>query len=120
VPAAGDEQIGRLDIAVNDPGAVRRFQRVGDLDRERQEPIDLERAPGDPMLQRHPVEEFHDEERAAALLADVVHDADVGVVQRRGRPRLAAEPGQRVGILAEVRRQELQRDERCSRASSAL
>ena len=111
VPAAGDEQIGRLDIAVNDPGGVRRFQRVGDLDRERQEPIDLERAPGDPMLQRHPVEELHDEERAAALLADVVDGADVGVVQRRGGPCLAAESGQRLGITSKVGRQELQRDE---------
>ena len=78
---------------------------------ERQQQIDLERAPGDAMLQRRPVEELHDEERAAVLLADVVDGADVGVVQRRRGPRLAAESGQGLGIVGEVWRQELQRDE---------
>ena len=43
VAASGDEQIRRLDVAVNDPGGVRRLERVGDLDRERQQQIDLER-----------------------------------------------------------------------------
>ncbi len=82
VPAAGDEQIRRLDVAVDDAGGVRRFERVGDLDRERQQLIDLERAPGDAMLQRHPLEELHDEERATVLFADIVDSADVGVIQR--------------------------------------
>ena len=109
--AAGDEQIRRLDVAVDDPGGVRGLERVGDLDRERQQQIGLERAPGDAMLQRRPVEELHDEERAAVLLADVVDGADVGVIQRRRGPRLAAESGQRLGIVGEVGRQELQRDE---------
>ena len=63
------------------------------------------------MLQRRPVEELHDEERAAVLLADIVDGADVGVVQRRCGARLAAESGQGLGIFREVRRQELQRDE---------
>ena len=111
VAAAGDEQIRRLDVAVDDPGGVRRLERVGDLDRERQQQIDLERAPGDAMLQRRPVEELHDEERAAVLLADIVDGADVGVIQRRRGARLAAESGQGLGIVGEVRRQELQRDE---------
>ena len=111
VAAAGDEQIRRLDVAVDDPGSVRRLERVGDLDRERQQLIDLERAPADPMLQRRPVEELHDEERAAVLLADIVNGADVGVIQRRRGACLAAESRQGLGIVGEVWRQELQRDE---------
>ena len=43
----GDEQIRRLDVAVDDPSGVRCLERVGDLDRQRQQPIDLERAPRD-------------------------------------------------------------------------
>ena len=56
------------------------------------------------MLQRHPVEELHDEKSAAVLLADVVHSANVGVIQGRGGPRLAPESGQGFGILDEVGR----------------
>jgi hypothetical protein len=37
--AAGDEQIRRLDVAVNDAGGVR-LERIGDLDCQRQQPID--------------------------------------------------------------------------------
>ena len=67
MPAAGDEQVRRLDVAVDDPRGVRRFEGVGDLDRQRQQLIDLERTPGDAMLQRRPVQELHDQERAAVL-----------------------------------------------------
>ena len=63
------------------------------------------------MLQRRPVEKLHDQKRAAVLLADIVDRADIGVVQRRCRARLAVKPGQRLGIPRQVRRQELQRGE---------
>ena len=102
--ADGDEQICRLDVAVNDAGGMRSLERIGDLDREPQQPTDLERAFADAMLQRHPVEELHDEKSAAVLLADVVHSANVGVIQGRGGPRLAPESGQGFGILDEVGR----------------
>ena len=63
------------------------------------------------MLQRQPLEEFHHEERASVLLADIVDGADVGVIQRRCGTRLAAEPSKSLGILGEVRGQGLQRSE---------
>jgi hypothetical protein len=81
VAAAGDEQIRRLDIAVNDPGVVRRLERVGDLDRHCQQQVDIERVPGHAVLQGRPFEAFHHQERAAVLFADVVDGADVGVIQ---------------------------------------
>jgi hypothetical protein len=34
------------------------------------------------MLQRHPLEKLHHQERATALFADIVDGADVGVIQR--------------------------------------
>jgi hypothetical protein len=37
VSACGDEEICRLDVAVDDAGRVRGFLRVGDLDRQRQQ-----------------------------------------------------------------------------------
>ena len=55
--AAGDEDVRRLDVAVDDPGGVRGIQRVGDLDAERQQRVDLERAAGDALLQRRALQD---------------------------------------------------------------
>ena len=117
---AGDEKIRRLDVAVDDPGGMRRLERVGDLDGERQQQIDLERAPGNAMLQRRPVEKLHHEERPAVLLADIVDGADVGVIQRRGGARLAAESGQGSGSSASSGDRNFNATKRSSRVSSAL
>ncbi len=111
VAPARDEEIRRLEIAVHDPRGVRGFKGVGHLDGERQQLIDVERAPGDALLQRHPLEELHHEERASTLLADIVDGADAGVIERRCRACLALESSQGVGILRELRRQELHGDE---------
>ena len=119
VAAAGDEQIRRLDVAVDDPGGVRRLERIGDLDRECQQQVDVERAPGDTMLQRRPVEELHDQERAAVLFADIVDGADVCVIQGRGRSRLPEESGERLGVVARSGDRNFSPTKRCSRVSSA-
>ena len=110
VAAAGAEQIRRLDVAVNDPGVMRRLERVGDLDRHCQQQVDIERVPGHAVLQGRPFEAFHHQERAAVLFADVVDGADVGVIQGGSGLRLVAESGQGIGSVSEIGRQELQRD----------
>ena len=51
------------------------------------------------MLQRLALEIFHDDEHTTFLLADVVYRADVGVIQRRSRPRLALKASQSNGIV---------------------
>src|SRR4051794_37879252 len=63
--AAADQQVGGLDVAMDDPGVVRgimrvvrRVERIGDLDRERQQQIDLERPAADAKLQRRPFEQL--------------------------------------------------------------
>ena len=43
VPAIGQEDVAGLDVAVDDPVGVRRVQRVGDLDADVDELMDLER-----------------------------------------------------------------------------
>ena len=62
VAALGDEDVGRLDVAMDDAFGMRRIQRVGDLDRQRQQRLSLHRLPGDAVLQRHAIEEFHGDE----------------------------------------------------------
>src|SRR5271165_1548716 len=54
------------------------------------------------MLQRLPLEIFHDDEGEAALFANVVDGADVGVIKRRGGLRLAAKTAQRSGVADHV------------------
>ena len=109
--AAGDEQIRRLDVAVDNAGRVRGVERVGDLDGDRQQFVECELPLREALLQRGPLQDLHDEEWAAVLVADVVNGADAGVVQRGGGPRLALEPGQRLAIIRQIGRKKFERDE---------
>ena len=110
VPAPRDENVRRLDVAMNDALAVRRIQRVGHFGSEIEQQLVLHRTPGDAMLQRYAVEEFHHHEDAAVFFADVVNSADIGMIQRRCRTRLAAEALQCSRIARYVVGQELERD----------
>ncbi len=71
----------------------------------------VERAPGDAMLQGHAFEELHGDEALAVVLADFVDGADVGMVQRGGRARFAAETLQGLRVLGYIVGQEFQSDE---------
>src|ERR1700735_3979299 len=62
------------------------------------------------MFKRGAVEEFHDEEGASGVLADVVDGADIGMVQRRGGFGFAAETLKCLMILGEVVGKKLERD----------
>ena len=119
VPALGDENVRRLDVAMNDAFGVRGVERIGDLDAESRTDVDLQRTCRDAVLQRHAIEKLHGDERAAILLADFVDGADVGMIQRRRGARLAPERSSAAG-LGDVVGQELQRDEAAESVSSAL
>ena len=92
------------------PRACAASRRVGDLDAELEHAVERQRAARELVLQRPAVEQFHDDELLAVVLADVVDRADVRVVERRGDARLAAEAVERFGVGGEIGGQELQRD----------
>ena len=50
VSALGDEDVSRLDVAVDDALGVGGIERVGDLDGEREDQIRVQRAIADAML----------------------------------------------------------------------
>jgi hypothetical protein len=63
------------------------------------------------VLQSHPFQKFHDDERLIALLSDLVDRANVGMVQGRSSSRLTSEPFQSLRVLGYILWQEFQGDE---------
>jgi hypothetical protein len=95
---------------VDDPVRVRRVQRVGDLDAEIERLIERERFAHETIFQCLAFDELHHDEVAAGVLVDVVDRADVRVFQCRRRARLASQPLERLRVVADLLREELQRD----------
>ena len=67
--------------------------------------------PRDTVLERHPVQKLHGDERLPVLLADVVDRADVGMAESRRRTHLAAKPFQSLRVMRHLSGQELQSHE---------
>ena len=63
------------------------------------------------MFQRRAVEVLHDDVGLAVVLANVVDGADIGMVERRCGPGLAAEAFERLAVLGDIFRKEFQGDE---------
>src|SRR5438094_6627517 len=70
VASAGHENIGRLDVAVNDALGMSRIQRISDIDGNGKWHLQLEGMGGDELLERVAVEIFHGNEGAAQGFAD--------------------------------------------------
>ena len=49
--ALGDKNVGRLDVAMDDALGMRRVERIGNLDRQRQQRVQFHGTPGDHVLQ---------------------------------------------------------------------
>ncbi|HME31799.1 MAG TPA: hypothetical protein VKG65_03505 [Terriglobales bacterium] len=111
VTAFGYEDIGRLDVAVDDSLGMSGVQRVGNLNRQREDNFGLYRLSRDEMLQGYAVEEFHGKERLTVLLANVENGANVEMIQRRRGLRLALESGERLRVAGDFFRQEFEGDE---------
>ncbi len=93
------DDVGRFEVAVHHAALVRRRKRIGQCDTDLYETVDGKLAVSDEFAQRLSLDELHDQEVRAVALADIVHGADVRVIERRDRPCLATEPRQsfRVG-----------------------
>ena len=78
--ALGYENICGLDVTMNDAGTMSRIEGIGDVDTQREQGLQIERATADAMLEGHTVQEFHGNECLAILFPDVVNGADIGMV----------------------------------------
>jgi hypothetical protein len=106
----GDEDIGGLDVAVNDAFRVRGIQSVGNLDSEGENQVRLHRAIADAVLQRHAVQKLHGDEGSPVRLVDLVDSADVRVVQRRRSLGFALESAESLRVVGEFVGKKLQSD----------
>ena len=86
------EHVGRFQIAVDDPLAVREGEPAQRLPEDVQRPRERQRSFLDQVVQRLALQELHHQKRHAAVDSEVGHRNDVGVRQRRERLRLALEP----------------------------
>ncbi len=111
VTSCGNEDVRRLDVAVNDALAVCGVQGVGNLDAELDYAFQFHGPVGDAMLERHPLQVLHGNESFAILFPDVVDRANVGMVQRRCSLGLALETCECLSLSGHLVGQELQRNE---------
>ena len=120
MPALGDENIGGLDVAMNDVFAMSGIERFGNLDGEVEEPLEVHRLAGYGVLQSLAVQILHGDERAAIFRSDIVDSADIGMIQGRSGLRFALELASACGSLATSSGRNLRATNRCRRVSSAL
>jgi len=93
VAAFGDENIGRLDVTMDDTLDVGSVERVCNLYRQAQQNIGVDGPSTDAMLQRQPVQKLHGDERCAVLVINLVDGADVRMIQCGSSLRFSLEAG---------------------------
>ena len=95
---------------MHDPPIVGGVERVGNLHPDLGDSGDLQRSLFDQRIERPAFHEFHRDERQPGFrLADVVDDADMGMIQRRSGFGLRQEPLPASRIVRHFDRQELDR-----------
>ena len=112
VTALGDEEIRRLDVAMNDAVGVRGIEGVGDFDGR--EPEQSSISIGRPAMRCFSVTPSRNSMAMKAwpsLLADVVNGADVGMVESGGGLGFALEAAESLRVSGDLVGQELQGDE---------
>ena len=80
VTPRGDENIRRLDIAMDDSSGVRGIEGIGDFNAQFEQGLKLKRLAADAMLQRRAVKILHGNEVAAFVISDFVDGADIGMI----------------------------------------
>ena len=96
-PVGADEDVVRLDVAVDDAGAVRRRQAGAGLQEHRDDLRPASRALGQPARHGRALDELHGQVHRALVEIGLVQGDDVGVDELGQRARLAQ--GARVGRL---------------------
>src|SRR4029079_1806757 len=97
VAFAINQNVLRLDVAMNQPALVRVVERRSDLADDEDSTVDRKRTlPADQFLQARTADVLHDDVVRVTFLADIVNIDDVGVGEAGGRLGLTLETLQEV------------------------
>ena len=103
IAVAQHHEIGGLDVAMDDAAAVRVSQAIAGLHDVSQLFYDGDLpVAGDDLIERLAVEELHHQIGIALMIAQVIDDDDVGVLQHAGGFGLTVEALEQVGILGKA------------------
>ncbi len=108
--ARGDDDVLRLDVAMDQPASMCGIQCRRDLLDDGYGPARLERTGADEVVQGVATDQAHVDVEVAVDLAPIVDRHDVGLLQSCRRPRLTEEPGAELLVVGKLRAQDLQRD----------
>ena len=86
-----DLDIRRLEISMDDPLLVRRFERLADLPRDRQRLVERHRSARDAIGERLTFDQFEDERVDFTAVLEAINRRNVWVIERRQHLRLARE-----------------------------
>jgi hypothetical protein len=120
VTQLGDKDVGWLEVAMDDALRMRRVQRIGDLNAQPEDGIDVRQIGGDPLAQSVAFKKLHGNEGAPILFVDFVNGADVRMIQGRGGLGFTAKVAEGVGFFAIESGRNLRATKRPSLRSSAL
>ena len=102
-PVSGDHDVLRLDVAVDDPTAVRVSQGVADLGRDLEGPWNVQLfVKLENLFQVFSVHVLHDEVKDALVFANIIDVDDVSVVELRRGARFLDEAADERGVAGKV------------------
>ena len=103
----GHHDVGRFDVAMDDPAFVGKVEGVGHLAYHAIDLIHTQEAAGQPAVERGPFEVLHDNEVEVLVLAHIVNGDNVGVFELCGHDGFAMKAAHEVGVHGQLRRQDL-------------
>ena len=109
----GQEDVGRLQVAVDNALFVSDVERLRDLPSDRQRIGNRDPAParrGDQVGERLPVDELHHQRAGGARFLETMDVRDIRMIERRKDLRFALEPRETIAITGEQVGQDLDRD----------
>ncbi len=119
-PLTIEQDILRLDVAMDDSLLVRELQRVAELRHDRHRLLRRQMPDLEHPAEVRAVHVLHEEVVPPLHLPEIINRDDVGMVQPSQRPRLADEPLLKARIAIDARRKDFERDQPIEPAMACL